>query len=256
MADYIVMTDMGNSATKCALVDKDLQITSRVAIPTHAPDFADRLIEHIDSMLESNNSIRAGVLSSVVPSKTISTKERIAEKLRVPLFEVMTSRVDWFRLHYQPISSFGTDRLCGVIAARELYPLPAVVIDFGTSTTVNAINANGDFIGGLIFPGVETMLWSLTERTAQLPAVDAEYGDRLLGTSTAESIFLGVRWITQYGLKLIIEKLQRHFTMQPSIVVSGGASRHFDESEMDFHRDTDLILRGGRIYFDKIIIAR
>jgi type III pantothenate kinase len=138
-------------------------------------------------------------ICSVNPAiqKIIYTK--ISEK-GLRLFQANIQQKLNLKINYETPSSLGMDRVCSAVGALEIAEKDKLIsedqylitIDFGTATTINIVSPTKEFIGGLIAPGITTMLKSLNERTAQLPLPDLNNYKGLIGDSTDSSIISGV----------------------------------------------------------------
>lgn len=192
MAGMLLAIDVGNTNIALGLVrDGQVAGTRRAATPSRPTvDEAELLLA---SLLELD-SVRIAdldgvVLASVVPQvgralagavarRGLRLLEATAETIPIPI------RVD------QP-HEVGADRLVNALAAGRLYGTPAMVLDFGTATTVDAVAADGAFVGGAIAPGLELGLEALAARTAQLPRVEPLRPTRAIGRDTVDAIRSG-----------------------------------------------------------------
>jgi type III pantothenate kinase len=120
------------------------------------------------------------------------------------------------------MDTLGADRYCGVLAARMAYGAPAIVVDCGTATTVNVIEADGCFLGGVIAPGVETALRALHERTAQLPAVDLSKNVPLIGADTEESMRAGAVHFSRFAVEGLVAGMKMLIGESTPLILTGG----------------------------------
>jgi type III pantothenate kinase len=162
-------------------------------------------------------------LASVVPSLTPSFVEMVQRYLdRNPVVVGAPGvRIGMSILTEVP-PQVGADRIVSALAARELYGKPAIVVDFGTATTLNAISPEGDFLGGAIAPGVQIAADALSDRTAKLPRIDLALPERAIGRNTVTSMQAGVL----YGHVGLVEELVRRMTaelgQEATVVATGG----------------------------------
>jgi type III pantothenate kinase len=152
---------------------------------------------------------------------------------------------------YDNPKEVGADRIANAVGAYDLYGGPCVVIDMGTATTVEAISAAGEYLGGAITPGVAISLEALYQHAAALRRVEMVEPRHVIGRSTVESIESG----TLYGFAAQVDGLARRFMEElgPSTVVAtGGLSAliapHSDTIE---HVEPWLTLHGLRIVYDR-----
>jgi type III pantothenate kinase len=152
---------------------------------------------------------------------------------------------------YDNPKEVGADRIANAVGAYDLYGGPCVVIDMGTATTVEAISASGEYLGGAIAPGVAISLEALYQQAAALRRVEVAVPRNVIGRSTVESIESG----TLYGFAAQVDGLARRFMEElgPSTVVAtGGLSSliapHSDTIE---HVEPWLTLHGLRIVYER-----
>lgn len=126
---------------------------------------------------------------------------------------------------YREPASVGADRLCNAVAGIEKYGKPLIIIDFGTATTFDCVNKNGDYLGGLIAPGIDTSIKSLHLKAAKLPLVELTFPKHLIGRTTEESIQSGVLYGTVYMMEGLIKSLKKELGNDTKVVVTGGLSK-------------------------------
>ena len=120
----------------------------------------------------SADAVQAAVICSVVPPLNDSFVHLAKEFFRVnPLF-VEADQQNLMKVLYRPPSDVGADRIVNAIAARELFGAPLVVVDFGTATTFDVISSQGEYVGGLIAPGIGISAEALFVRAAKLPRIE------------------------------------------------------------------------------------
>ncbi|MFA5164447.1 MAG: type III pantothenate kinase [Candidatus Omnitrophota bacterium] len=132
------------------------------------------------------------IISSVVPKATPIVNRAISRKYGTkPLILGKNIKAPIKNLYKKP-KQVGQDRLVDAFAVKELYGYPAIVVDFGTAITFDVISKKGEYLGGLIFPGIETSLNALSEKAALLPKITVVPPKGLIGRDTADSMRSGV----------------------------------------------------------------
>src|SRR5262249_41636387 len=137
-------------------------------------------------------SIDAIAVASVVPPLNFTLKQ-MAERYfgLTPLF--IDDTVDTgVQILYQPASDVGADRIVDAVAAIHKYGAPCIVVDFGTATTFDAIDAHGEYLGGVITPGISISSDALFQRTAKLPRVEIKRPENVIGSTTVEAMQSGL----------------------------------------------------------------
>lgn len=197
------------------------------------------------------SSIDGVGISSVVPPLTETYVEMSEHLFQIsPL--VVSSNLDLgITIQYEVPGSLGTDRICSAIAAYAKYRGPLIVIDFGTATTYNVIAKNGDFLGGVIAPGIGTMAASLHQRTAKLPSIELQLPREIVGTSTIQSMQSGVLLSAIDAATGIVKRLQKEIQKRErkkAVVVGTGGFSEFisTHSHILDHVEPFLVLDGIR----------
>jgi type III pantothenate kinase len=163
-------------------------------------------------------------VASVVPDVTVDLVRALERKTGLKPYVVgPTARTDLsFRYDRKQL---GVDRVCAAVGAFLRWRNDLVVLDFGTSTTVNVVTRAGVFAGGLILPGVDLMLDGLSERTAQLPRPATRFIADPLQRETAGAMLAGVSLLQAGGLGLIIDDVERRLRRPVRVVATGGGAR-------------------------------
>src|SRR5436309_2572345 len=166
----------------------------RVAtIKTHTVDEYGVLFRSLFSMASLDASgIHGIIISSVVPPMDSTLREMCERYFHLkPLF-VEPGVKTGMPVHYDNPSEVGADRIVNGVAAFEKYGGPCVVVDFGTATTFDAVSKKGEYLGGVIAPGIGISAQALFEHTARLPLVDIRQPAKVIGTNTVASIQAGL----------------------------------------------------------------
>ena len=119
----------------------------------------------------------------------------------------------------------GADRIVNTVAVKKLYKTPALVIDFGTTTTFDVINNFGNYVGGLITPGINLSLENLFNKTSKLPLVKFEKRNNVIGKNTKDAIQNGLYWGYIGLVSFIIKKIQTKFKKKLFCISTGGLSK-------------------------------
>jgi type III pantothenate kinase len=151
----------------------------------------------------------------------------------------------------------GADRISASIAAFELYKGSVIVVDFGTATTFDIINEKGEYVGGVIAPGIGISSQALFEKAAQLPHVELAKPDSIIGRNTRKSIQAGIVYGAIGQVREILSRIKKEIGGNPKIVATGGhASLIAKEIEMIDIVNQDLVLEGLRVIWQRNLRVR
>lgn len=154
-------------------------------------------------------------------------------------------------IRYENPREVGADRICNAVAAVHKYGGPAVVVDFGTSTTFDAISRSGEYLGGAIAPGIWISMEALFERASKLPRIDLVRPGSPIGRNTVDSIRSGIVFGTLGQVKEIIRRMAEEMEADPTVIATGGLSEMMaSETDIIQHVDKYLTLEGLRLIYE------
>ncbi len=191
-------------------------------------------------------------IASVVPPLNFALK-RMAEVYfnRTPLFIDHTIETG-VKILYDPPSDVGADRIVDAVAAIHKYGAPCIIVDFGTATTFDAINERGEYLGGVITPGINISADALFERAARLPRVEIKRPATVIGTSTVGSMQSGLYYGYAGLVDGILKRMLAELGGQPHVIATGGLARLIATgSELIQTVDDTLTLEGMRIIYQR-----
>jgi type III pantothenate kinase len=189
--------------------------------------------------------VQGAILASVVPA-LVPVMEGLCLKLfGLPVMLVGPGLDLGLSVATRDPLEVGADRLVNAVAARARWSGPLVVLDFGTATTVDAVSARGEYLGGAIAPGVLISAEALASRTAKLPRIEMERPARAIGRSTIESMRSGIYHGTVGQVRELLGQVARELGGKPTVVATGGLSRWLPLKELGIHHsEPDLTLQG------------
>lgn len=226
----ILCIDVGNTNIKYAVFDRnELKVSFRVS--TDLKRTSDEYGAQITDMLSVNHispmEIKGGIFSSVVPSLDYTIEHMLRVYFNIVPKQIAPGMRTGLKMRVDNAHEVGADRIVNNVSALKKYGCgkPMVVIDFGTATTFNILGADGEFIGGVIAPGIKGALDSLVSGTAKLPRVEIEAPKSVIATNTVTNmqagIVFGFAGLVQYIVKKIKKELK---TSDVLTVATGGFS--------------------------------
>jgi type III pantothenate kinase len=203
----------------------------------------------LEQRLGQNLDISGVGVSSVVPTMTAKFLAMIEKYLKIEPKLLSYDQALGFRVLYDDPRQLGSDRLANVVAARKIYGFPSLVVDLGTAAKYEVIDKNGDYLGGLIAPGVGISAAALFEKGARLFPVDLKRPQGLIGKNTEQALQSGIYHSFLGQITYIIRRIGRQLEYNSlKVVATGGYAELFrEESELFNIVDLDLTLKGLEI---------
>ena len=197
-------------------------------------------------------SIEAIAIASVVPPLNFTLKQMAERYFHLtPLF--IDDTVDTgVPILYEPPSDVGADRIVDAVAAIKKYGAPCIVVDFGTATTFDAINSRGEYLGGVITPGITISADALFQRAAKLPRVEIKRPRKVVGAATVEAMQSGLYHGYVGLVDGILRKMIEELGGEPKVIATGGLAPLIAKgSEFIQEVDENLTLDGLRLVYER-----
>ncbi len=251
----LLAIDIGNTNTSLGVYDRENLIAQwRMAtVQSQTFDEIGVLARQMFSVSEIDyKKVSAVIVSSVVPQLNSAFRE-MSEKYFGLDSIILDSTFDFgLKIKYNAPSSVGIDRIVAASAASYKYGNPCIVCDFGTATTIDAVNSNGEYLGGTIVPGMNVLADALFEKTSKLPKVEVEKVETVIGNSTVHSIQAGIYFGYAGLVDGIVRRMITELGEKPKVIATGGLAVFIAEScELIETIDETLVLEGLRLIYEK-----
>ena len=248
----LLAIDAGNTNLVFALV-RDGEIRTRWRIASDPRRTADEYAVWLHQLLElegySKSDVEAVIIGTVVP-RALHNLEVLATKyFHVEPMVAGQGSAAWpLALDVDEPHNVGADRALNAIAAHAKYPGDLLIIDFGTATTFDVVDAGGAYKGGIIAPGINLSLDALVNAAAKLPriAIEAPKGNlSVIGKTTSGQMLIGIYWGYVAMIEGLVERLKVEVGRPVEVIATGGLADLFDEHTQVFDAiEPDLTIQG------------
>lgn len=251
----ILAIDVGNTQTVLGLVDQGI-LDAHWRIHSNPSLTADELRVKIGSLLEASghgwNHVERVVVSSVVPRLTAAYEELAREATGSAPMVVGPGLKTGMAVKYANPHEVGADRIVNSVAAYAAFGGPLVIVDFGTATTIDVIDADGAYLGGAIAPGIETGAEALFSKAARLSKIDLEAPPRVIGQTTRESLQAGLIVGGAVMIDGLVRRVWAELGTETPVVMTGGLAGQMGPlCETCTAVDPDLTLKGLIIIYER-----
>jgi type III pantothenate kinase len=250
----LLVVDVGNTQTHLGTFE-GAELGEHWRFATVRTSTADELGAALRNLLAlrglSFGDIDASIVSSTVPQLRPEWSEMAARYLGHELLVVGPSLRTGMPIRYDNPREVGPDRLVNAVAGYDLVGGAVAIVDFGTAVTHDVVSASGEYLGGVIFPGLEISLEALTERAAALPRIDLTEPRGVLGKTTIEAIRAGVVYGYAGMVDAILERLRSEVGEMQAIATGGLASHVVPYCRSLDAVDDLLTLTGLRLIWER-----
>ncbi len=246
----LLAIDSGNTNIVFAVFDDEDTIRGQWRSSSHSERTADEFGVWLATLMEdakiAPGDITAAIIASVVPATLFTLKTLCQDYFRCEPLVIGEAGVDpGLEVKVDRPDEVGADRLVNAVSAHKQYGGPLIVVDFGTATTFDVIDADGNYIGGVIAPGVNLSLEALHMAAAQLPHVGIEPTKTVTGKGTVEAMQSGIYWGYVGLIEGLVKRLRDEHGTDMKVIATGGLAGLFSEAtDCIGHSDPDLILLG------------
>ena len=219
-AAMLLALDVGNTQTVLGLYD-GAELREHWRIATEAHRTGDELVVLFEGLLPDSDKVEGISLASSVPT-LVAAYVDLAAWFKVPLLVVGPGVKTGIAIRYDDPREVGPDRIANSLAARERYGAPAIVVDFGTSTNFDVVGPEGDFVGGVLAPGIEGSMAALTARAARLFSVDFSTPPTVISKSTVGALQSGLVYGFTGQVDEIVTRIRGELGVDAPVIATGG----------------------------------
>lgn len=251
----LLAIDIGNTNLVIGCI-KDDGILFKARIATDRLRTSDQYGVEIKNMLEAYGAriqdVEDCIISSVVPPVFNSVKTGVMKIIGKEPMVVGPGLKTGLNIHVDVPSQVGSDRIVIAVAALAEYKAPLILMDLGTATTIDVVEPDNLYVGGVIFPGVKVSLDALTSRAAQLPAISLDRPKQVIGKNTIDCMRSGMMFGTAAMIDGLIERMEEELGHSSTIIATGGMAQFVTPlCRRKIILEKDLLLKGLNIIYKK-----
>ena len=251
----ILTIDIGNTNIELGVVDEQgIVFQERISTDIDRTELEYAVL--IKNALEvhglTGDEITGSIMSSVVPPLVHIIKSAIKKLIGITPMVVGAGLKTGLDIKSDNPKTLGADIVVDSVAAKEIYGAPCIVIDMGTATTITVISKNGDYVGGVIVPGVRSSLEALVSDTSQLPRVSLSSPKRFICTNTIDCMKSGIINGQAALVDGMIDRFWQELGYRTNVVATGGLSRVIiPKCNHDITLNNDLMMVGLKLIYDR-----
>lgn len=251
----LLAIDIGNTNIVLGCI-KDDEILHQARIATDWTRTSDQYGVEIKNMLEAFGvrveDIDGCIISSVVPPVFNSVKTGVIKVIHKQPMVVGPGLKTGLNIHVDVPSQVGSDLIVVAVAALAEYKAPILLMDLGTATTIQVIEPDNVYSGGIIFPGVKISMDALTNRTAQLPGINLDQPKQVIGKNTVDCMRSGIMYGTAAMLDGLVERMEEELGYRCTLIATGGLARFITPlCKREIIVEKDLLLKGLNLIYKK-----
>ena len=251
----LLAIDIGNTNLVIGCF-RDDKILFKARIATDRTRTSDQYGVEIKNMLEAygvnRSDIKDCIISSVVPPVFNSVRTGVVKIIGKQPMVVGPGLKTGLNIHVDVPSQVGSDRIVIAVAALAEYKAPLLLMDLGTATTIEAVEPDNVYMGGVIIPGVRVSLDALTSRAAQLPGISLDQPKQVIGKNTVDCMRSGMMYGTAAMIDGLVERMEEELGHRCTLIATGGLAQFIIPlCKREIILEKDLLLKGLNIIYKK-----
>lgn len=253
----ILAVDIGNTNITMGLIDDDMSIKNTFRITTKMQRTSDEFGIEISNFIilsaVAPEDLDDVIIASVVPKVMYAFLNSIRKYLHIEPIVIGPGTKTGISIKTEFPRELGSDKIVNAAATYTIYGGNALIIDFGTATTIDYLNEKGEFLGGVIIPGIEIAAQALWTQTAKLPEIEIKKPDHILAKNTITSMQAGLIYGYIGQIEYTIKQFKKELKKDDiNVIATGGLGKViYKETKMINTYDYDLTFKGLKIIYDK-----
>ncbi len=253
--DTLLVIDVGNTNTVLGLYEGE-SVRAQWRVETNGSRTADEYAVLLQQLMALEGiewgKVSAAIVSSVVPPTLFALRKFCQRHLNVELMVVGPGLKTGMPILYENPREVGADRIVNSVAAYEIVKAGCIIVDFGTATTWDVVTPKGEYLGGVIAPGIEVSSNALYEHASKLPRVQIVRPKSVVGRNTEASMQSGLYYGYGGMVDSVVKKIRADVGFPCRCFATGGlAALIAEQSTAIDETDSDLTLRGLKLLYDR-----
>jgi len=243
----ILIGDIGNTVTKICLTEiKKSKIKKIIYFSSNNISSEKALKKNLKKIIKNKLVNKVALFSSVVPKYQFILKKVLKKFFKIKLMEIKEKKINKIiKINIKNKKQVGSDRIANAVGVYKKYKSNCIVLDFGTATTFDVVTKSGIYNGGVIAPGVNLSINSLSSSADQIPTFSLKRQKRVIGKNTIEALYSGFYWGYSGLINNIILKIEKETKKKYKIIFTGGYADLFKTSIMrPFKIDKNITIKG------------
>jgi len=239
--------DIGNTITKVCLIEiKTFKIKKIIYLDSSKIFLSNYLKNGLKKIIKSKSINKIALFSSVVPKYQFFLSKILYKSYKIKLREIKDTRIKKvIKINIKNRNQVGSDRIANAVGVFKKYKSNCIVLDFGTATTFDVVTSNGIYNGGIIAPGVNLSINSLTSAADQIPVFSIKKQKKVIGKNTIEALRSGFYWGYSGLINNIILKIEKETKKKYKVIFTGGYADLFKTSIIrPFIIDRNITIKG------------
>ncbi len=243
----VLIGDIGNTITKlCLVAIKTHKVKKMIYFKSNSIISKKFLIKNLKRIIKDKNTNKIALFSSVVPRYQLILNKFLKKFYKIKLKEIKEKNIEKIvKINLKNRNQVGSDRIANSAGAYKKYKTNCIILDFGTATTFDVVTKDGIYNGGIIAPGVDLSIKSLTNSADQIPFFSITKHKKIIGKNTIEALRSGFYWGYSGLINNIILKIEKETKKKFKIIFTGGYAELFKTSiKKPFTIDKNITIRG------------